>query len=81
MKLEERELNPRDIVKHVVRTATVASKDRGLSIQAEIADDVPNMVLFQPTKSVNRSPKMGLPLCRACSVIHLLMLSTFDSIT
>lgn len=46
MKLEERELNPRDIVKHVVRTATVASKDRGLNIQAEIADDVPNMVLF-----------------------------------
>jgi len=44
LKLEERELNPRDIVKHVVRTAIAASKDRGISIQADIGDDVPSMV-------------------------------------
>lgn len=48
MKLEERELNPRDIVKHVVRTAIAASKDRGITIQADIGDDVPSMVFVQP---------------------------------
>lgn len=44
MKLEERELNPRDIIKHVVRTAIAASKDRGISIQADVGDDVPALV-------------------------------------
>lgn len=50
MKLEERELNPRDIVKHVVRTAIAASKDRGITIQADIADDVPSMVYGDPLR-------------------------------
>lgn len=45
--MEERELNPRDIVKHVVRTAIAASKDRGISIQSDIGDDVPSVVLLQ----------------------------------
>lgn len=47
LKLEERELNPRDIVKHVVRTAIAASKDRGIIIQADIGDDVPSVVHLQ----------------------------------
>ncbi|XP_024394363.1 histidine kinase 5 isoform X3 [Physcomitrium patens] len=50
MKLEERELNPRDIVKHVVRTAIVACKDRGITIQADIGDDVPSVVYGDPLR-------------------------------
>ncbi|KAG0585657.1 hypothetical protein KC19_2G028100 [Ceratodon purpureus] len=50
LKLEEKELNPRDIVKHVVRTAIAASKDRGITIHADIGDDVPSVVYGDPLR-------------------------------
>jgi len=45
MELEEQGLNPRDIVKHVVRTAIAATRERNISIQAIVADDVPTLVV------------------------------------
>jgi hypothetical protein len=45
MELEEQGLNPRDIVKHVVRTAIAATRERNISIQAIVADDVPTLVI------------------------------------
>lgn len=65
MKLEERELNPRDIVKHVVRTAIVACKDRGITIQADIGDDVPSVVFFWPIPH-GFTQTMYLILCKIC---------------
>lgn len=46
LKLEEREFNLRDIVKYVVRIVIVASKDRGVSIEFDIGDDVFFVVFF-----------------------------------
>jgi hypothetical protein len=45
MELEEQGLNPRDIVKHVVRTAIAATREHNISIQAIVADDVPTLVI------------------------------------
>ncbi|XP_024533072.1 histidine kinase 5 isoform X2 [Selaginella moellendorffii] len=50
MKLEEREFNPRIIVKHVARTATAATKDRGIKIEVDISDDVPATVIGDPLR-------------------------------
>jgi two-component system sensor histidine kinase BarA len=50
MELEEQGLNPRDIVKHVVRTAIAATRERNISIQAIVADDVPTLVIGDPLR-------------------------------
>ena len=41
VELEERELQPRDLVKHVVSTAIAATRGRDIRIEGQVADSVP----------------------------------------
>lgn len=48
--LEERELRPKEVVKHVVSTAIAATRGRNIVIEGHVADNVPLSIIGDPLR-------------------------------